>query len=61
MKCLICYKPLEKLEIDYHEKCLKKEFGLKQMPTVDIDEKELKKYAKELIETILQLQEFNRN
>jgi serine/threonine-protein kinase HipA len=51
MKCLICYKPLEKLEIDYHEKCLKKEFGLKQIPTVDIDEKELKRYAKALIET----------
>jgi serine/threonine-protein kinase HipA len=50
MKCLICYKPLGELEISYHEKCLKKEFGLKQMPTVNIDEKELKKYAKELIE-----------
>lgn len=50
MKCLICYKPLEKLEIDYHEKCLKKEFGLKQMPLVNIDEQELKKYAKRQIE-----------
>lgn len=51
MKCLICYMPLGESEIDYHEKCLKKEFGLKQMPTVNIDEKELKRYAKELIET----------
>lgn len=51
MKCLICYKPLEKLEINYHKKCLKKEFGLKQLPTVNIDEKKLKKYAKKLIET----------
>ncbi len=50
MKCLICYKPLDKLEIDYHKKCLKKEFGLKQMPSININEKELKKYAKELIE-----------
>lgn len=50
MKCLICYKPLEKSEIDYHKKCLKKEFSLKQMPSIAIDEKELKNYAKELIE-----------
>ncbi|MFT5723945.1 MAG: serine/threonine-protein kinase HipA [Bacteroidia bacterium] len=51
MKCLICYKPLGEAEIDYHQKCLKKEFGLKRMPIINIDEKELKKYAKELIET----------
>lgn len=50
MKCLICYKSLDKSEIDYHKKCLKKEFGLKQMPSININEKELKKYAKELIE-----------
>lgn len=49
MKCLICYKVLRELEIDYHEKCLKKEFGLKQMPKINIDEKELEKYAKQLI------------
>jgi len=51
MKCLICYKPLGESETDYHKKCLKNEFGLKQMPIIDIDEKKLKKYAKELIET----------
>lgn len=50
MKCLICYKPLGESEIDYHKKCLKKEFGLKQIPTVNIDEQELKKYAKWQIE-----------
>ena len=50
MNCLICYKPLGENEIDYHKKCLKKEFGLKQMPKVNIDEKELIKYAKEQIE-----------
>ncbi|NOZ47096.1 MAG: HipA domain-containing protein [Chlorobi bacterium] len=50
MKCLICYKPLDKSEIDYHKKCLKKEFDLKQMPSINIDEKELKRYAKQLIE-----------
>lgn len=50
MKCLICYKPLGESDIDYHKKCLIKEFGLKQMPIVNIDEKELIKYAKEQIE-----------
>lgn len=50
MKCLICYKPLDKSEMDYHEKCLKKEFGLNQMPLININEEEFKKYAKELIE-----------
>ncbi len=50
MKCLICYKPLDNSETDYHEKCLKKEFGLKQMPLVNINEKELKVYAKKIIE-----------
>jgi serine/threonine-protein kinase HipA len=50
MKCLICYKPLDKSEKDYHKKCLKKEFGLNQMPLIDIDETKLKNYAKNLIE-----------
>jgi len=50
MKCLICYKSLDKSEMNYHKKCLKNEFGLKQMPSLNINEKELKKYAKELIE-----------
>ncbi len=50
MKCLICYNPLDKSEKNYHKKCLKKEFGLKQMPLININEKELKKSAKELIE-----------
>lgn len=50
MKCLICYKLLDKVEVGYHKKCLKKEFGLKEMPTININENELKNYAKELIE-----------
>ena len=50
MKCLICYRPLDESETDYHKKCLKKEFGLKQMPIVNINEKELKKYARQQIE-----------
>lgn len=50
MKCLICYKPLDNSEINYHKKCLKKEFDLNRIPLIDINEKELKKHAKELIE-----------
>ncbi len=50
MKCLICYKILGKSDTDYHKRCLKKVFGLKQMPSINIDEKEFKKYAKKLIE-----------
>ena len=49
MNCLICYKPLGKQEKDYHKKCLKKEFGINEMPLIDIDEKELKDYAKKII------------
>lgn len=49
MNCLICYKPLTKDENDYHSKCVVSVFGLKQMPLIDIDEKKLTAYAKEII------------
>jgi serine/threonine-protein kinase HipA len=49
MNCLLCYKPLDKNEIDYHAKCVMKTFGLKQMPTIDIDEKKLTAYAKKIV------------
>ena len=49
MNCLLCYKPLEKDETDYHTKCVMKTFGLKQMPTIDIDEKKLTTYAQKII------------
>lgn len=49
MNCLICYKPLDKDEIDYHAKCVIKTFGLKQMPTIDLDGKKLITYAKIII------------
>ena len=49
-KCLICYKLLDTSESDYHEKCLKKEFGFYQMPFIAINENDLKKYAKDLLE-----------
>lgn len=49
MNCLLCYKLLDKDEIDYHAKCVMKTFGLKQMPTIDIDEKKLATYAKKIV------------
>jgi serine/threonine-protein kinase HipA len=49
MNCLLCYKPLNKDEIDYHTKCVVKTFGLKQMPSIDIDENKLALYAKKIV------------
>lgn len=49
MNCLLCYTPLEKDEIDYHTKCVIKTFGLKQIPTIDIDEKKLIVYAQKIV------------
>ena len=49
MKCLICYKPLTPQETDYHLKCISSVFGLKKMPEIDIDEKNLSDYAKKII------------
>jgi serine/threonine-protein kinase HipA len=49
MKCLICYKPLNPHESDYHLKCIASVFGLKQMPEFDFDEKKLNDYAKKII------------
>ena len=50
MNCLLCYKPLNNNESDYHQKCISNVFGLKQMPLIDIDEKKLTEYAKEIVE-----------
>ena len=49
MNCLLCYKPLVNDEVDYHSKCVASTFGLKQMPLIDIDEKKLTSYAKEIV------------
>lgn len=49
MNCLICYKPLDKNEVDYHDKCVKKTFGLKQMPSIDIDQRKLTTYARKIL------------
>ncbi len=40
---------MDKNEIDYHAKCVMKTYGLKQMPTIDIDEKKLTAYAKKIL------------
>jgi serine/threonine-protein kinase HipA len=50
MKCLLCYKPLIKTEIDYHSKCVMNVFGTSKMPIIDLDEDKLTSYAKEIIE-----------
>lgn len=49
MKCLLCYKPLEGSETDYHSKCIMKIFGVRQMPQFDLDEKNLVSYAKQIV------------
>lgn len=49
MNCLLCYKPLSKDETDYHENCVVKTFGFKQMPLIDIDEKKLTAYAQKIV------------
>ena len=49
MKCLLCYQPLADNEQDYHQKCVKKTFGLKQMPLIDIEEKRLSEYARKIV------------
>lgn len=49
MNCLLCYKPLNKDEINYHAKCVMQTFGLNQMPAIDIDAKSLTIYAKKMI------------
>ena len=49
MNCLLCYKPLESNETDYHPKCVKRVFGLKHIPVIEIDEKKLASYARNII------------
>ncbi|WP_281631468.1 HipA domain-containing protein [Flavobacterium luteolum] len=51
MKCLLCYKELPDDEIDFHPKCLQNTFGIKKMPEIEIDDKKLVSYAKEIIDT----------
>ena len=49
MKCLYCYQPLSKDEIDFHPSCSKKIFGTTQPPVIDFDLKKLEELAKQII------------
>ena len=49
MKCLYCYQPLNKDEIDFHPSCSKKIFGTTQPPVIDFDLKKLEELAKQII------------
>ena len=49
MKCLYCYQPLSKDEIDFHPSCSKKIFGTTQPPVIDFDLKQLGELAKQIV------------
>ncbi len=49
MNCLLCYNPLTLDELDYHPKCIKKVFGVMQLPEFDIDENKLSDHAKKMV------------
>lgn len=49
MNCLICYKSLQVGQMDYHSKCLSKTFEVKKLPEIEIETKDLKKYAAQII------------
>ncbi|HRE41942.1 MAG TPA: HipA domain-containing protein [Ignavibacteria bacterium] len=50
MNCLICYNKLQKGEIDYHKVCINKFFNSEEIPIFEIDEDDLEKSAKTMIE-----------
>lgn len=45
-RCLYCYNPLSDTEVDYHDKCSKKIFGLAKAPELLYSESELSDLAK---------------
>ncbi len=49
MNCLICYKPLGEMDVDYHPKCCKSFFGTNKVPLIDLDEDRLNEKALEII------------
>ena len=49
IKCLFCYQPLEKGQLDFHPSCSKKLFGSAQAPVIDFDLKQLEELAKQII------------
>lgn len=46
-KCLYCYLPLDKTEVDYHAKCSKAFYGSKYAPVLPYQLSEMEKLAKE--------------
>ena len=46
-KCLYCYLPLDKAEVDYHAKCNKAFYGSKYAPVLPYQLSEMEKLAKE--------------
>lgn len=49
MNCLICYKPLGVMDVDYHPKCCKSFFGTNEVPFIDLNEESLNEKALEII------------
>ncbi len=48
MNCLCCGKPLKETDFNrWHTTCIKKFFGISELPTIDIDEKTIKRLADE--------------
>ena len=52
MKCLYCYQPLDKDEIDFHSSCCKNIFGTTQPPIIDFDLKQLEELAKQITDNL---------
>ena len=48
-KCLYCYKPLTDGERDFHQKCSKQFFGVKDAPILDFGKDDLKAIAQQIV------------
>ena len=48
-RCLYCYRPLEKGDIDFHPGCARKFFGTEKVPVLDYTCKDLEKLALQII------------
>src|SRR5688572_19223696 len=50
-KCLYCYQPLNKTEIDFHATCSKKIFGVPLPPLLTYTSKQMGELATEIVKT----------
>lgn len=48
-RCLYCRKPLAQDENHWHTACIRKFFGISELPVLDIDTRELEQYARTAI------------